>query len=465
MENNIDPFADRKHGPRTRARAIKEEEQEEEEEEVVEQSTRKVKKGKVSLKLRNNPTYASFSLLPPAAFPSLSPVATVEENEQILRQREIELCAESQPNPFFGDFDEYFAENQDPSRQPTYLSPTTLANQGWRDHGAETGKLGTGLYRPGRGPTVHDLVLDNTTQYYNTTGPDPHEYKTYLTQHSITGSVVRWHLRKCNTRPRNRFVPNFVPAPQHPIAPRKSVTVDLTTDRDSEIGIDKEEVVRAGGSSIRVKRSHPLLEEYKKRKGAHMMAENTAPMANSDDATRGMPYYDRLRKNMKTSIKEKQDSEETLAKIEQSIWNKEGSYLDDTPAGNIMKGFDNYIKASGAPGGSSTGGGTASRKKSTVSEQDRLFSRSSVGYWNSMRVRLTSSNICLIGTMLISLCRKDLHTPVLLLLHHMHQLQRERQIILLPRVRLAQRLLVCIRRRKLSRRKKMNSMASHPTSV
>jgi chromatin modification-related protein EAF6 len=73
------------------------------------------------------------------------------------------------------------------------------------------------------------------------------------------------------------------------------------------------------------------------------------------------------------------------------IWNKEGSYLEDTSAGNIMKGFDNYIKASSAPGTAGATGGGGSRRKAAVSDQDRLFSRSSVSYYNSMRVCFLSN--------------------------------------------------------------------------
>lgn len=61
-------------------------------------------------------------------------------------------------------------------------------------------------------------------------------------------------------------------------------------------------------------------------------------------------------------------------------------------AGNIIKGFDNYIKSStvnptstaggsGTISGSAAGGGpSAGRRKATVSDADRVFSKSSVGY-------------------------------------------------------------------------------------
>ncbi|KXH67921.1 histone acetyltransferase subunit NuA4 [Colletotrichum salicis] len=60
-----------------------------------------------------------------------------------------------------------------------------------------------------------------------------------------------------------------------------------------------------------------------------------------------------------------------LATIEADIEQKETAYLDSTPNGNIIAGFDNYIKGSGA---------AAQRRKAGATEQNRVFSRSSVSY-------------------------------------------------------------------------------------
>ncbi|KAK1600542.1 histone acetyltransferase subunit NuA4 [Colletotrichum navitas] len=60
-----------------------------------------------------------------------------------------------------------------------------------------------------------------------------------------------------------------------------------------------------------------------------------------------------------------------LANIEADIEQKETAYLESTPNGNIIAGFDNYIKGTGA---------AAHRRKAGATEQNRVFSRSSISY-------------------------------------------------------------------------------------
>jgi chromatin modification-related protein EAF6 len=66
--------------------------------------------------------------------------------------------------------------------------------------------------------------------------------------------------------------------------------------------------------------------------------------------------------------------------MDDAIYKRETEYLEDTPYGNILIGFDNYIKgsSSAAPGGG--------RRKAGVDDTNRVFSRSSVRY-NDITVR------------------------------------------------------------------------------
>jgi chromatin modification-related protein EAF6 len=57
----------------------------------------------------------------------------------------------------------------------------------------------------------------------------------------------------------------------------------------------------------------------------------------------------------------------------------ETTYLEETSAGNIIKGFDNYMKGTAAAT-INTGGGTATRRKGGLTEADRIFSRSSASF-------------------------------------------------------------------------------------
>lgn len=57
---------------------------------------------------------------------------------------------------------------------------------------------------------------------------------------------------------------------------------------------------------------------------------------------------------------------------EETIYQKETDYLESTPHGNIITGFDNYTKG--------TTGAAAQRRKTGLTDANRVFSRSSISY-------------------------------------------------------------------------------------
>ncbi|KAH6638290.1 histone acetyltransferase subunit NuA4-domain-containing protein [Boeremia exigua] len=112
------------------------------------------------------------------------------------------------------------------------------------------------------------------------------------------------------------------------------------------------------------------------------MAENAPPggaNAASDAASRGMPYYERLRRDLRESLQKKRVLDNNLQQLEDNILRVETQYLEETSAGNIIKGFDNYIKGA-ATTTTTSGAGTATRRKAQVSDVDRIFSRSSSSF-------------------------------------------------------------------------------------
>lgn len=79
--------------------------------------------------------------------------------------------------------------------------------------------------------------------------------------------------------------------------------------------------------------------------------------------------------------------------VEEDIFEKETAYLENTLGGNIITGFDSYTK-----GASSA---AAQRRKTGLTEANRVFSRSSISY-NANSVfpplsRLPSRALCAVA--------------------------------------------------------------------
>lgn len=113
------------------------------------------------------------------------------------------------------------------------------------------------------------------------------------------------------------------------------------------------------------------------------MAENQPPASagkTNGDASRGMPYYEKLRRDLRETLSKKRKLDQELSMLEDQIYKVETTYLEETTAGNIIKGFDNYIKGSTGAATGGAGAGTATRRKALVSDVDRLFSSSSASF-------------------------------------------------------------------------------------
>ncbi|OQD77022.1 hypothetical protein PENDEC_c003G06135 [Penicillium decumbens] len=107
--------------------------------------------------------------------------------------------------------------------------------------------------------------------------------------------------------------------------------------------------------------------------------------ADQNSTSRGLPYYEKLRRDLKDTIAHKRAMDRCMAQLEDQIHRFEQTYLEETTAGNIIKGFDNYIKGSSSgsslgASGLSLGSGIGGRRKAAVSDADRVFSRSSASY-------------------------------------------------------------------------------------
>ncbi|KAL1585818.1 hypothetical protein WHR41_05066 [Cladosporium halotolerans] len=111
------------------------------------------------------------------------------------------------------------------------------------------------------------------------------------------------------------------------------------------------------------------------------MTENKPPSENQTASTSnadqpGRPYYESLRTTLRGTLDKKRKLDEQLAALEEQIFKLEGAYLEETSnSGNIVRGFDGWVK------GVSVGGRAGDdRRRGRVRDEDRVFSRSSVGW-------------------------------------------------------------------------------------
>ena len=120
--------------------------------------------------------------------------------------------------------------------------------------------------------------------------------------------------------------------------------------------------------------------------GGEVVADGTTPKSISK-ATNGSPntttaaappptmaYYEQIRRELRDMISRKKSIDRSLSSIEDQIYKFEGSYLLETREnGNIVKGFDGYLKGQYARA-------TGSRRNETNIDADRIFTQSSGTY-------------------------------------------------------------------------------------
>ncbi|KAI1824525.1 NuA4-domain-containing protein [Xylaria intraflava] len=106
------------------------------------------------------------------------------------------------------------------------------------------------------------------------------------------------------------------------------------------------------------------------------MSENFQPATTSGAGASGdqpgFAHYEKQRQYLKELIQNRKQLERQLMAQDQSILQKETEYLESTPYGNIIAGFDGYIKGNA--------NAVAQRKRTGLIDQNRIFSRSSISH-------------------------------------------------------------------------------------
>ncbi|KAM3478447.1 hypothetical protein MY5147_002226 [Beauveria neobassiana] len=101
------------------------------------------------------------------------------------------------------------------------------------------------------------------------------------------------------------------------------------------------------------------------------MADNKRAGA-SEGPQPSMTEYKKSQARVRELVEKRRLLERRLNQVEEGIIQKESAYLENTPSGNIITGFDNYMKG--------ISGAAAQRRKTGPMDQNRVFSRSSISY-------------------------------------------------------------------------------------
>ncbi|OAR01655.1 hypothetical protein LLEC1_05015 [Akanthomyces lecanii] len=94
--------------------------------------------------------------------------------------------------------------------------------------------------------------------------------------------------------------------------------------------------------------------------------------------------YKKSQARVRELVEKRRLLERRLNQVEEGIVQKESAYLENTPSGNIITGFDNYMKG--------ISGAAAQRRKTGPMDQNRVFSRSSISYRPSVSESTTPAS-------------------------------------------------------------------------
>ncbi|KAL7629313.1 hypothetical protein AAE478_000833 [Parahypoxylon ruwenzoriense] len=104
------------------------------------------------------------------------------------------------------------------------------------------------------------------------------------------------------------------------------------------------------------------------------MTENIQPgtaIGANGDRQAALAEYNKQRQTVKELLAKRKQQERQLSQLEQSIADIENKYLTNSRLGNIVKGFENYIKGTSS---------AAQRKQGELKEEDYIWSRSSISH-------------------------------------------------------------------------------------
>lgn len=144
--------------------------------------------------------------------------------------------------------------------------------------------------------------------------------------------------------------------------------VKPTSSKSNEISL-------SGTATPKKTSSVPAKEDRKDTTKKDIANERTSSSKSKDDSEK----YVELKNKLIQQILKKQELTRKLTTLENSIYQKEIDYFEESPLGNIVKGFENFSKTGG--------GGGANKRKIVYSEDDHIFSLSSVNYIKSLMKR------------------------------------------------------------------------------